>query len=226
MSQSKNIEGKKLKLLIKNDGRFAKTIASLINVHENTLKNWYKREHLDPIDKERLKEIGIDIDNNALNNNNSQMKHVNNKADIVYLPPQNAGFGKKIPLIDMDEMNKDLHKFKDGIEKYTIDNINFPDARNSEAAWRVKGDAMAPAFKEGSIVIVKLVENWDDVNFGEPYYVRSKESTILRYIRKGKTEKTYLLVPENNKRYDAQERNKKDILEIFSIKAGVTLFSH
>lgn len=61
-------EGEKLRLLIKKDSRDAKKIASLINVNQNTLLNLYKRTVVSNDYKYRFKEIGIDIDANALIN--------------------------------------------------------------------------------------------------------------------------------------------------------------
>jgi len=84
-----------------------------------------------------------------------------------------------------------------------------------EIAFNVFGDSMSPRFKSGDIILCSGPIDEAKL-FGEPYFIVTKSSVMIRTI-KSHGELTYRLSAENA-RFEDQDMNKNDITQIFPIK--------
>lgn len=90
-------------------------------------------------------------------------------------------------------------------------------------AFPIKGDSMPP-IKEGSFVIAKYLERFDEVKFGQTYIVVTKDDglTYKRIMAYNKKEAAYEL-HSDNKIYQPFKVKAEDILEIWEYTCCINM---
>lgn len=90
-------------------------------------------------------------------------------------------------------------------------------------AFPIKGDSMPP-IKEGSFVIAKYLERFEEVKFGQTYIVVTKEDglTYKRIMAFHKKEGTFEL-HSDNKMYQPFKVKAEDVLEIWEYTCSINM---
>lgn len=99
--------------------------------------------------------------------------------------------------------------------------VSIPDFGKNIDFINVYGDSMYPKYCSGEIIGIKEVEH-QYVNYGYAYVIVFNDGQVfLKYIKKGKDLKHWLLASENPK-YEAKEFNLNLIKKIYIIKGVIT----
>ncbi|WP_242084820.1 XRE family transcriptional regulator [Aestuariivivens sediminis] len=85
-------------------------------------------------------------------------------------------------------------------------------------AFPIKGDSMLP-LKDGSFVVAKYVERFEDVKNGSTYIILTREDGMT-YKRVFNKEKSLVLKPDNPN-YEAYEVSKGDVLELWEFTCSI-----
>lgn len=134
-----------------------------------------------------------------------RLKREGNDNNKPYYPEVNASAG-----LDFITNNGDSYSVP-----IAIPNVD------AQAFINVFGDSMFPKYCAGEIIGIKQVE-FDYVMFGQAYVIQMKNGeAYLKYIRKGKDERHWILASEN-KDYESREFHISKIDKIFIIKAVIT----
>lgn len=90
-------------------------------------------------------------------------------------------------------------------------------------AFPIKGDSMPP-IKEGSFVVAKYLEKFDEVRFGQTYIVVTKEDGLMykRVMSFNKKEGSYEM-HSDNKLYQPFKIKAEDILEIWEYTCCINM---
>jgi phage repressor protein C with HTH and peptisase S24 domain len=95
--------------------------------------------------------------------------------------------------------------------------VNIPNWGNGLDFINVFGDSMYPKFNSGEIIGIKEIEK-QFLNYGYAYVVQFNNGEVyLKYIKKGKDDKHWLLVSENTF-YEPKEFLISSIKSVFIIK--------
>jgi transcriptional regulator with XRE-family HTH domain len=95
--------------------------------------------------------------------------------------------------------------------------ITLAEFKGCDAIVRAKGESMAKYINNNDWIGIKRIYDFDVLNYGNPYGIVTKEMNMIKYLKKGKKEDTYLLKCENEN-YDDFEIAKNKILELYLIK--------
>jgi transcriptional regulator with XRE-family HTH domain len=88
-------------------------------------------------------------------------------------------------------------------------------------AFPIKGDSMPP-LKDGSWVVGKFVERWDDIRDGRTYIVLTRNEGLVykRVVNKLKKER-FLELHSDNPVYEAYKVKAEDILEVWEFSCAI-----
>jgi phage repressor protein C with HTH and peptisase S24 domain len=126
---------------------------------------------------------------------------------------------KSIPYYPEINASAGLDFLTDNGNNYNVP-ISIPNV-DATAFINVFGDSMYPKFCSGEIIGIKQIEA-DYVMYGQAYVVQMKNGeAYLKYIKKGKDDKHWVLASEN-KQYEPKEFKIDKIDKIFIIKAVIT----
>lgn len=81
---------------------------------------------------------------------------------------------------------------------------------------RAKGDSMAAYINNGDVMLIRRIEDWDFINFGFPYVVIGKETTAVKYLRKGPDNNTWTL-KSHNEEYDEFDIPRSSVKHLFAV---------
>lgn len=119
-----------------------------------------------------------------------------------------------IPLIPINAWGGSLQGAYDSIMEYECERYIVPIFKGADFLISVRGDSMVPKYYSGDIVACKKVfisDIW--FQWGKVYILDTDQGSILKRVRKGKTEDTILLVSENQD-YEPFELRKDQIYSI------------
>jgi phage repressor protein C with HTH and peptisase S24 domain len=132
---------------------------------------------------------------------------------------------QQIPLYDIEAVAGLVPLFNDSNNYRPMDHISIPHLPKCDGAVYVTGDSMSPLLKSGDIVMYKEVN--DIVNgifWGEMYLVsvdfNGEEYVTVKYLQRGSTPQTVLLVSEN-KHHQEKEVEIDKIRALALVKASI-----
>lgn len=100
-----------------------------------------------------------------------------------------------------------------------VDRMRIHGYDDCDSAFDVFGDAMVPKFRPGDIVVCKSVPDQNTIMIGEAYLIVSKQTYILRYIKKVEGE-TYFLGAESA-RFNESSINTTEVDFLYLVKGVV-----
>lgn len=96
------------------------------------------------------------------------------------------------------------------------DRIHVNELQGAEVAISVYGDSMADAYPSGSIIALRKVHDVSVIPYGEAYVIETPDHRMLKYIKKGSTNETVLLV-SHNPEYEPFEVPRKSIKKLWKV---------
>lgn len=96
------------------------------------------------------------------------------------------------------------------------DRIHVNELQGAEVAISVYGDSMADAYPSGSIIALRRIHDVSVIPYGEAYVIETPDHRMLKYIKKGTTNETVMLV-SHNPDYEPFEVPRKSIKKLWKV---------
>lgn len=111
--------------------------------------------------------------------------------------------------------NRDIDFTKDNI----IGSVNLPGINKSSYIIRANGDSMEPRIYDGNMVVIREIQNWEDVFYGQIYMILLDEYRMIKYIRRYEPdEENYIILRSENPQYDDIKLHKSKIRKLFIVE--------
>lgn len=97
--------------------------------------------------------------------------------------------------------------------------FKIPKYEKATCLCNISGHSMEPEINNGDIVVLRKLEDWHFLPFGEVYaFVTKNDMRMVKRIGPAKTEDSYILYSSNKSpEYAPQELKKEDILQVFQV---------
>lgn len=141
--------------------------------------------------------------------------------EVINLNPKPFEKVTLVPLINIDSVGG-LHHGNDITwrEQYTVRHIPFTDARPDDVAIYQSGDSMSPGIPAGSILHLRLVQDWQEYfGYGDTFVLWLKdERRITKQVLKYSPDpKNYVTCHSFNPAYEDEELPKKFIRQVWKV---------
>ena len=147
---------------------------------------------------------------------------VNNASPPLTEPPDNDTI--LIPVVNLDGRGGMAYNEEVETETYTTGQLPFPTsiARQGDVVIPIYGDSMEPAYKSGSMVLIREVELWREyLELGCTYVIGLVDDRrVIKTVMAGSDAKHLLLV-SINPNYQPQEIDKKIIRSVWRVIVSV-----
>lgn len=89
---------------------------------------------------------------------------------------------------------------------------------------RAKGDSMATYINSGDVMLIRRIEDWSFINFGYPHVIIGKETTAVKYLRKGPDPDTWILRSHNDiyEDFDIPKASVKHLFAVVKVLKDIT----
>lgn len=97
---------------------------------------------------------------------------------------------------------------------------------NANLKMKVNGDAMYPQFSSGDMIFCKKITDYSIIMYGETYFViTDSKRRVLRSVHPHETDESKLILEAENKNYDDLEIDRNEILELYHVKARLSILA-
>lgn len=86
-----------------------------------------------------------------------------------------------IPLLPVDAIAGSLGDFTQGVSLYDCEQIKSP-IRNADYAIKINGESMTPEYPNGSIALIKRINEDIFIEFGKVYILDTENGTIVKRV--------------------------------------------
>jgi len=124
-----------------------------------------------------------------------------------------AGVGT--PVYDLDATCGP--EVRDVSDEKVIGYVNLPGINPNSHILVATGDSMAPKIMNGDRVVLREIESWDYIAFGQIYLIMTQEYRMIKYIRKHKDD-NYIILRSENPAFDDIEIPKSEIVRLFLVE--------
>lgn len=107
------------------------------------------------------------------------------------------------------------------VSEFIDEYISVPFFNKADYYVNVRGDSMYGRYRAGDIIAIKQVRDLTEIQYGQVFVVVTDENRVLKYVRKGKDDKTLSLVSENPK-FDPYEVERKKVRAMFLVLGKIT----
>lgn len=125
----------------------------------------------------------IEIHNNIDNNSSAEVNIGSKNNYVPTSAPKSEVKANTIPLIPMDAHAGSLADYADSAMEYHCERFVSPIA-GASCAIRIAGESMAPEYPNGSIAILKKVNEKAFIEWGKVYVLDTENGAIIKEIRK------------------------------------------
>lgn len=80
------------------------------------------------------------------------------------------------------------------------------------------GDSMHPIVKDGDKIVLKEMESWDFICFGQIYIIVTEDFRMMKYVHDHPTDKTKVVLRSENKHFDDMDLPRSMILKLFVVE--------
>lgn len=198
--------------------------AHFLGIKPTTLSSWYARNSFD---FELVYAKCKDIDANWLLTGEGKMLKYENA--LIYKNDFSSKFEKikesqLVKLYNMEAVAGLFPVFYDKAE--VLDYLILPNLPKCDGAFSVRGDSMAPIIEKGDILLFSMINQFEEIIWGQIYLVSfvrgDAKYNIIKYIDKGNNSKNIQL-RSNNPSYQPTEITWESIRAIAIIRATVRL---
>lgn len=108
------------------------------------------------------------------------------------------------------------------LSEYITEFISIPGFKDANYFVNVRGSSMYPKYVPGEIIAIKLVNDMNEIQYGQAYVVITKENRVLKYVRKPKNGNGNLILASANSDYDPYEIERGKIKAMFLVLGKIT----
>lgn len=183
----------------KSDAEFAR----FLGVKPNTLSNWYAR---DTFDYETIVTKCDDINTEWLFGKGDMLKSSEEKKSNVAIrefkhKTDDMRRSDRVPLYNIEAVAGIVAIFDDLHKQKPTDYLSIPNLPKCDGAVHVTGDSMYPLLKSGDIIAYKVLNNKENIFWGEMYLLSidfdGDTYITVKYVQKSEKEGYVKLVSQN-----------------------------
>jgi len=205
-------QGEYLKKAIKSSGLTVEEVAKSISTSRPNMYLLFKKEQLDEYYVDKIRQIGIDLDNlktqNGLVKDQSIVRRNENEVHI--------------PFYEANVTAGDVNNFGDQVKNASYF-LTIPHFRDCHIAVRVNGHSMYPKYCNGDIVVCKKISDHAHIPYGEPHIVVLADYSVLKYVHPHVENKKMFVLKSANEQYEPMEVKRQDVLGIYLVKGKLEL---
>lgn len=101
--------------------------------------------------------------------------------------------------------------------------INLPDIRKDSCIVSVSGNSMSPKISNSDRIVLRRIDNWDYLYYGQVYLIVTEHNTMIKYVRKHDNPDKLILRSENSEFYDDIELDKDKICRLFIVEQVISI---
>lgn len=190
----------------KSDAEFAR----FLGIKPNTLSNWYAR---DTFDYEIIVTHCEDINTEWLFGRGDMLKRIEDKTSKIAIrefkhKTDDMRRSDRVPLYNIEAVAGIVAIFDDLHKQKPTDYLSIPNLPKCDGAVHVTGDSMYPLLKSGDIIAYKVLNNKENIFWGEMYLLSidfDGDSYItVKYVQKSEKEGYVKLVSQNQYHQDKE----------------------
>lgn len=200
--------GEILKATVEQKGWTIEAFRKTLGVSRQTVYNYFEKVKFDDMLISELENGGIE--------NAKELFKIAPSREIVIT----TGIPKPV-LGDLDFFGGDVDVSGMDISEYVTEYISVPFFNKADYYVNVRGQSMWPRYSAGDIIAIKEVKDKGEIQFGQVYAIITPENRVLKYVRKGSTDKKFLLTSENPK-HDDYEVEKDKVKKLFLVLGKIT----
>lgn len=100
-----------------------------------------------------------------------------------------------------------------------IGSVDLPEISKSSKIIRANGDSMEPKIYDGNRIVIREIESWADIFYGQIYLILLDEYRMIKYIRRYEAdEENYIILRSENPTYDDIKLHKNKIRKLFVVE--------
>ncbi|MBC8047008.1 MAG: LexA family transcriptional regulator [Fimbriimonadaceae bacterium] len=223
-------EGNQLKQAVKNAGYTDQQFSEMLGVSRQTLSTWYGKSQLNAKAKQTVKKF-LDINftgkdfavNSTVNEPEADFEVTNlhkSKATEKKLPTKAIPIYRNKGSAGAVQMYDDINE-ADG-------SMIIPGYEDCDFAITAFGHSMYPVIENGCLVLCRRVNNKQLIQWGEIYFVRTKDYQMIKRLQQSDIKGHLSAVSENDerrrddrKKFEAMEIPVDEIMDIYLIKGVI-----
>ena len=89
--------------------------------------------------------------------------------------------------------------------------------RDCDLAIHIYGSSMYPLYMPGDVALLKEIEDYNLINYGQAHVIITEEHRFMKYIMRSQNP-THLRLHSENQHYDDIEIEKKHILKLYQVQ--------
>lgn len=135
---------------------------------------------------------------------------------------------RKVPYYEIDVSASVVGVFTDSAIEAPSSELSVPGLEDCDFAVPVYGNSMYPIYENGTIIVCKEIENKQLINYGEVYFIVTRDYRMVKRLQRGNTESTILAESENQEKrpngkpkYEPLELPVDEILKLYLVKGCV-----
>lgn len=100
-----------------------------------------------------------------------------------------------------------------------IGSVNLPEIDKNSKIVFASGESMFPLISNGDRIVIREVENWNFIYYGQIYLILTNEYRMVKYIRKHPSnDKEFILLKSKNPDFDDIELPRREIKRLFVVE--------
>lgn len=188
-------------------------LGKLVDVVKSQVSNWESGKRKPGITSlHKLTELFgvdfVDMDTNRVYEPIAEYKSINKSEEK-----------KSVPFYDTEVFATISPAMSDVVTMKPSTFVQIPIFSQGEMAFQATGHSMKGYINHGDWIICKRIIETRDIIYGEAYFIVTKTDKIktVKFLKKGNSEDTFLLLPYNVAQFEPQEIYKDSILEIYKV---------
>jgi phage repressor protein C with HTH and peptisase S24 domain len=205
-------QGKILKKLVDRSGLTVEEFAAHLDTSRPNMYELYKKESLDDFYLDRIRHMGMDLDN------------VNPPKNLVKesSTPYNDSQDVPIPFYEANVTGGNVNNFGEQVKNASYF-LTIPHFKDCSIAVRVNGHSMYPKYCNGDIVVCKKINDHSHIPYGEPHIVVMADYSVLKYVHPHGTDKTLFILKSANEKFEPMEIKREDVLGVYLVRGKLEL---
>lgn len=123
------------------------------------------------------------------------------------------------PVYDIDATCGPNNRSIDFTKDIIVGSVNLPEIDKDSKIVFASGDSMLPLISNGDRVVIREIESWDFIYYGQIYLILTNEYRMVKYIRKHPTnDKEYVILRSKNPEFDDIELPRREIKRLFVVE--------
>lgn len=123
------------------------------------------------------------------------------------------------PVYDIDATCGPNNRSIDFTKDIIVGSVNLPEIDKDSKIVFASGDSMLPLISNGDRIVIREIESWDFIYYGQIYLILTNEYRMVKYIRKHPTnDKEYVILRSKNPEFDDIELPRREIKRLFVVE--------